>query len=133
MIYSLLVHFTIVLHFLWILFIIFGFIFALKRSKIAYLHLSGVFLALFLNLMGWYCPLTYLENYLYTLHDIKSAYTKSFIIHYLEYLIYPDLPEPYIRIFTLFFVTLYVIFYTYLAKRYKLLGRIKRHLIQKKR
>ena len=128
MIYSLLAHFTILLHFIWILFIIFGFIFALKRSKIAYLHLSGVFFALFLNLMGWYCPLTYLENYLYTLHDIKSAYTKSFIIHYLDYLIYPDLPETTIRILTLVFVILYVILYTYLAKKFELLDLIKRRL-----
>jgi len=128
MIYSLLVHFTIILHFLWILFIIFGFIFVLKKSKIAFVHVSGLFLALFLNLMGWYCPLTYLENYLYTLHDIRSAYTKPFILNYLEYLIYPDLPEPYIRIFALIFVALYMIFYIYQAKRYKLLEHIKRRL-----
>lgn len=128
MIYSLLAHFTIILHFIWILFIIFGFIFILKRSKIALVHVSGLFLALFLNVMGWYCPLTYLENYLYTLHDNKSAYTKSFILHYLEYLIYPDLPETTIRIVTLFFVILYVILYAYLAKKFELWDLIKRRL-----
>jgi hypothetical protein len=41
-------------------------------------------------------------------------------------LIYPDLPEKYIRIGGILFVCLYVVGYAYLAKRYRILGRIKR-------
>ena len=121
-----LVDFTIVLHFFWILFLIFGFIFALIKSKIALLHVAGLLFALFLNVMGWYCPLTYLENYLHALHDSNSTYAGSFIMNYLEHLIYPDLPEKYIRIGEILLVSLYIIGYAYLAKRYHILDRIKR-------
>ena len=53
---------TLIVHFLWILFLLFGFVFALKGSKIAYVHLGGLLFALVLNALGWYCPLTHLEN-----------------------------------------------------------------------
>ena len=118
--------FIIILHFVWILFLIFGFIFALIESKIAFLHVAGLLFALFLNVMGWYCPLTYLEHYLYALHDSEATYTGPFIIDFLSHLIYPDLPEKYIRIGGILFVCLYVVGYAYLAKRYRILGRIKR-------
>ena len=125
MIYKFLVDFIIILHFLWILFIIFGFVFAFFGSKIVLLHLAGLFFALVMNLLGWYCPLTYLENYLYALHDINSAYSGSFVRNYLEPLIYPNLPERYIRTGEIVFVCLYIIFYVYLAKKHHVLDRLK--------
>jgi len=126
MIYRFLADFTILLHFLWILFIVFGFIFALIKSKIAFLHIAGLLFSVLLNIMGWYCPLTYLENYLHILHGSKTTYTGSFIINFLNHLIYPDLPEKFIRIGEVFFVCLYIIGYAYLAKKYHILERIKR-------
>ncbi len=126
MTYRFLADFTIILHLVWILFLIFGFIFAVIKSKIAFLHVAGLLFALFLNIMGWYCPLTYLENYLYALHDSESTYTGPFIMDHLDHLIYPDLPEKYIRIGGILFVCLYVIGYAYLAKKYRILDRIKR-------
>jgi hypothetical protein len=38
----LLVDMIIFLHFLWILFLVFGFVFAMKASRIAFLHLLGL-------------------------------------------------------------------------------------------
>lgn len=118
MIYGILAHFAILLHFVWILFLIFGFIFVLKRSKLVWLHLAGLASALILNLMGWYCPLTYLENYLYSLHDPKLSYTLPFIINYLEKLVYPNLPEQYIRAGEIAFVFVYTAIYIYFAKKH---------------
>jgi len=60
---SLLVDITIIVHFLWILFLVFGFVFALKGSRITYVHLGGLVFALGLNALGWYCPLTHVENH----------------------------------------------------------------------
>ncbi|UCF73386.1 MAG: DUF2784 domain-containing protein [Deltaproteobacteria bacterium] len=125
MIYRFLADLTIVLHSVWILFLIFGFILALIRPKIAFLHVAGLLFAMFLNIMGWYCPLTYLENYLYSLDDSPSTYTGPFIMNYLNHLIYPDLPEKYIRIGDILFLCLYLIGYAYLAKRYHILKRIR--------
>ena len=125
MIYKLFAYFTILLHFVWIVFLVFGFFFALRKSKIALLHLAGLIFSLILNIMGWYCPLTYLENYLHYLDDRGSTYGGPFIIKYLEHIIYPDLPEEYIRIGEIIFVGLYIIFYAYMAKKHHILRWIR--------
>ena len=100
MIYSYLAILTLLLHFLWILFIVFGFIFALKGSKLAFVHLGGLFFSLVINLFGWYCPLTYLENFLYHAQDN------------------PNLAERTIRVGEIAFVILNLIAYAVLLKKY---------------
>jgi hypothetical protein len=126
MIYQLLAHFTILMHFVWILFLIFGVFFALRWPKIALVHLGGLLFSFVLNVFSWYCPLTYLENYLRRLYDVKSAYGGPFMATYLERIVYPDLPELYIRVGEIFFVILYVGFYVYLARRHHILGRMRK-------
>ena len=118
MVYRILADITIVVHFFWILFLIFGIFFALKRSKIAFLHMAGLFFSLVLNFFGWYCPLTYIENYLYVAIRSNAYYTGSFITTYLNHLIYLDLPERYIRIGGIVFVLINLIVYIYLAQKY---------------
>jgi hypothetical protein len=125
MLYNLLAHITILLHFVWILFLIFGFIFALRKSKIALVHVAGLLFSLVLNIFGWYCPLTYLESYLRYLHDTQSTYSGPFILHYMERIIYPDIPALYIRAGEIIFVIFYLVFYTYMAKKHHLLGRLR--------
>jgi hypothetical protein len=126
MIYSILAHLTIVLHFVWILFLIFGVFFALRWPKVAIFHLGGLLFSLVLNLFRWYCPLTYLENYLRRLYDVKSAYGGPFTATYLERFVYPDLPELYIRVGEIFFVIVYVGLYAYLARKHHILARIRK-------
>ena len=126
MIYQLLAHFTIFMHFIWILFLIFGVFFALKWPKMALVHLGGLLFSLVLNVFSWYCPLTYLENYLRRLYDVKSAYRGPFTATYLERIVYPDLPELYIRVGEIFFVILYVGLYAYLAKRHQILSKMRK-------
>ena len=123
LLYDLFLSVTLVLHFLWILFLIFGVVFAIKRSKIAWFHLGGLLFSLAINMLGMYCPLTYLENYLRSTHGASGPYLGSFIAHYLERIIYPDLPERPIRIGEIIFVTLNLVVYGILAKRYFLRSR----------
>jgi hypothetical protein len=75
-------------------------------------------MALFLNVLGWYCPSTYLENYLRMSCGDDGSYGSSFITNYLESIIYPDLPETIIRIGEVVFVCLNLIGYGIIAKRY---------------
>lgn len=126
MVYQLLAHLTIFLHFVWILFLIFGVFFALRWPKMAILHLGGLLFSLVLNFFRWYCPLTYLENYLRRFYDVKSAYGGAFTATYLEKIVYPDLPELYVRVGEIFFVILYVGIYAYLARKYHILARIRK-------
>jgi hypothetical protein len=126
MIYKILAQCTIFLHFVWILFLIFGVLFAVRWPKIAIFHLGGLLFSLVLNFFRWYCPLTYLENYLRGLYDMKSAYGGPFTATYLERIVYPDLPELYIRIGEILFAILYVGFYAYLARKHHILARIRK-------
>jgi len=124
---SLLVDITIMVHSLWILFLVFGFVFALKGSKIAYIHLGGLLFALVLNALGWYCPLTHLENYFHSLHDGPSAYSSSFIARGLEKFVYPDIPENLLRGGEILLTALYLLVYGYWARKLGLWGRVRKH------
>lgn len=123
--YYLLTTFIVFIHFFWILFLVFGFLFVGRRPGIALLHFSGLLFSLFLNFMGWYCPLTYLENYLRPLIREGVPYRGGFIFHYLDRVIYPDLPEPVVRVGGIVFVGLYFIFYVFWAKKYHLVRRLR--------
>jgi len=122
---SLLVDTTIVVHFLWILFLIFGFVFALKGSKIAYVHLGGLAFALALNMLGWSCPLTHLEYYFRSLYDTPSAHSTSFIARGLEQFVYPDIPGNFLRAGEIILTVLYLVVYSYWAKKVGLWRRLR--------
>ena len=114
---SLLLDSVILLHAAWALFLAVGFVFALRYSKIALIHVGGLLLSFFLNLMGWYCPLTYLENFLHALEEADASYTSSFMKQYIYRFLYPDLPELSIRIGEMIFVGLNLFGYTYIARK----------------
>lgn len=102
----------IVLHFLYILFMLLGFLltgYALffrekffDRWLFRLLHLLGIFYVVSLNILGKYCPLTILENELRLRYETYSVYSGSFIVHYLEKLVYPDVNPLVIQIPTVF-------------------------------
>ena len=115
---------TILLHLLWILFLVFGVVFALKGSKIAWFHLGGLLFSLFINGVGLYCPLTYLETYLRYTCGNEGMYSGSYIAHYLELIIYPNLSEMTIRIGEVLFVCTNLVIYAVLAKKYFLRSRL---------
>ncbi len=103
---------VIVVHFLFILFMLLGFLltaYALVfRQKFfdwwlfRSLHLLGIFYVSSLSILGKYCPLTILENGLRLRYEASSVYSGSFIVHYLEKLIYPDVNPLVIQIPTVF-------------------------------
>jgi hypothetical protein len=125
---SLLVDITLVVHFLWILFLIFGFVFALKGSRIAYVHLGGLMFALILNALGWFCPLTHLEYYLRSLHGAPSADSTSFIARGVEKFVYPDIPEALLRGGEIILTVLYLFAYGYRARKMGWWGRTNRKI-----
>jgi Protein of Unknown function (DUF2784) len=77
--------------------------------------MSGLGFAVFLQIFGWYCPLTYLEIWLRGKHDPSVTYKGSFIIHYVEKLVYIDLTREMVFVLTLMLVS--VSAYMYLKRR----------------
>ncbi len=94
------------LHFLWIIFLIVGALWGRSYPWIKRIHIGGTLFALLIHIAGWYCPLTYLEVWLRRLHDPSQSYAGSFITHYIEKIVYIDLPLKIIFIMTIFLALL---------------------------
>ncbi|MDW8032923.1 MAG: DUF2784 domain-containing protein, partial [Aquificaceae bacterium] len=109
--YLFLAHLVVAVHFLWILFLLLGWLFAFKGRIVRSIHLSGLLFALFLNLTHLHCPLTYLEIWLRKKAGAE-AYDSSFIIHYLEKLIYIRIDPELLRLLTYIFVSFFILFHS---------------------
>lgn len=77
----------VLLHFLFILFVIFGGFLVWKWKKLVWLHLPAALWGALLEFGGWICPLTRLENLLRSKEH--GSYSTGFIEHYLLPIIYP--------------------------------------------
>lgn len=117
MLYKLLADIIVVIHFGWILFMLLGFILTLRgffyrrffdRWLFRTLHLCGIIYVGLLALLREYCPLTILENILRVRYNPELRYPGSFIVYYVEKLVYPDvnpliilIPTVIIAVFTI--------------------------------
>jgi hypothetical protein len=90
MLYKLMADAVVFVHLTWIAFLIFGAVFGRKKKAIMIFHISGLVFAVVIQIFGWYCPLTYLEIWLWAKHDPTLAYPGSFIAHYAEELVYVE-------------------------------------------
>ena len=100
MLYKVLADGVVAAHFLWILFLIFGGIWGRRYRPVRLVHLPALAFAFVIELFDWYCPLTHLESWLRGKHDQGLAYAGSFIPHYLERLVYPDVDRRLIVLLT---------------------------------
>ncbi|MDH5560423.1 MAG: DUF2784 domain-containing protein [Deltaproteobacteria bacterium] len=89
MIYRILADIVILIHFGFIIFVVFGGLLLFHRSWFAFFHLPAVCWGGFIEVTGRICPLTPLENKFRSL-GLQQAYQGGFVEHYLIPLIYPD-------------------------------------------
>lgn len=89
MIYSLLADGVVIIHFLFILFAMFGGLLVLYKRWFIWLHLPAMAWGATIVLFGWICPLTPLEKWLLRLAG-HAGYEGGFIEHYLFRVIYPE-------------------------------------------
>ena len=128
MIYKVLADLIVVLHFAWILFMLWGFLLTLYSVIRLYLfrnfslycsrfmdrwifrtvHLGGIVFVAVLAGVGKYCPLTIWEYQLRVRYDPALTYPGSFIADWIERLVYPSvspmiivIPTILIALFTL--------------------------------
>ena len=86
--YRLLADLVVVAHLLFVLFVIGGGLLALRWRRVAWLHLPAAAWGGIVELQGWICPLTYLENHLRRLGG-ENGYDWPFITRTLEPVLYP--------------------------------------------
>ena len=86
--YNLLADMVVFVHASFVLFVLFGGLAALRWRRIAWLHLPAALWGAIIELGGWMCPLTHLENHLRRM-DGGAGYSATCIDRYLDPLLYP--------------------------------------------
>jgi hypothetical protein len=88
MIYGVLADLVLVLHLGFIVFVVLGGLLAVDRPRAAIVHLPTATWGILIELFGWICPLTPLENSLRRAAG-EAGYAGGFIEHYVLPVIYP--------------------------------------------
>ncbi len=89
MVYSILAELVLVVHFLFILYVVLGALLVLKWHWTVFIHIPAAFWGALIMFMGWICPLTPLENRLRRLGG-DEGYMEGFIEHYIWPIVYPE-------------------------------------------
>ena len=90
--YEIAANLTALLHFAFLAFVVFGAILGRRSRPWRYAHLAAMTYGVLIEVFYWYCPLTYVEQYLRRASDGES-YEEPFIIHYLNEIIYLEVPQ----------------------------------------
>ena len=77
-----------IIHFTFLLFVVFGALLIFASIKIIFIHIPVVIWGSYIELTNSICPLTYLENWF--LHKANlTTYSEGFIQNYLVPIVYP--------------------------------------------
>lgn len=87
--FSFLADLVVIVHFLFILFVICGGLIVLHKRNWAWLHIPAAIWGALVEFNGWICPLTPLENWL-RLQGGGPAYASGFVERYVVSIIYPS-------------------------------------------
>lgn len=89
MVYRLLADLVVVLHFAFVLFVVFGGLFALRWPRAAWIHLPAALWGAGIEFVQGICPLTPLENRLRRLGG-EAGYSGGFVERYVTAALYPE-------------------------------------------
>ena len=81
--------FVVLLHLAFILFVVLGGLVVFRWPRFIWLHMPAVAWGAFIEVTGWICPLTPLENRL-RIAAGKTGFSGGFIEKYLIPVVYPD-------------------------------------------
>lgn len=82
---------VIAVHALFILWVIFGAAVTRRHPLLRLLHIASLLWGIWIEVGPWPCPLTWVENWLELRAGVNS-YQASFVLHYLDRIVYPDIP-----------------------------------------
>jgi len=90
MVYRVLADLVVLIHFAFILFVVTGWMLVARWWRLVVLHLPSVVWAVLIELRGWHCPLTHVENWLRGRGD-SSGYGGGFVERYIVPIVYPEI------------------------------------------
>jgi len=86
--YELAANLTLIVHFAFILFVIFGALLFFITKKIIFIHIPAFVWGSYIELTNSICPLTYLENWFLNKANL-TTYSEGFIQNYIVQIVYP--------------------------------------------
>jgi hypothetical protein len=78
----------VIVHFLFIIFVVTGGFLVLKWRQMLYLHIPAAIWGALIEFQGWICPLTPLEQH-FRQAGGQLVYSGGFVEHYVEPIVYP--------------------------------------------
>ena len=79
---------TLIVHFAFIIFVVFGALLFFVSTKIVYVHVPALIWGIYIEITHSICPLTYLENWFLQKANL-TTYSEGFIQNYLVPVVYP--------------------------------------------
>ena len=79
---------TLIVHFAFIIFVVFGALLFFVSTKIIYVHVPALIWGIYIEITHSICPLTYLENWFLQKANL-TTYSEGFIQNYLVPIVYP--------------------------------------------
>ena len=117
--YELAANLTLIVHFAFIIFVVFGALLFFVATKIFYAHIPALIWGIYIELTHSVCPLTYLENWFLQKTNF-TMYSESFIQNYLVPIVYPkNLTEDLQIYFAIVIVVINSIFYGFIINKIK--------------
>ena len=86
--YELAADLTLIVHFAFIIFVVFGALLFFVSTKIIYVHVPALIWGIYIELTHSVCPLTYLENWFLQKANL-TTYSEGFFQNYLVPIVYP--------------------------------------------
>ena len=121
--YEIAANLILIVHFIFILFVIFGALLFFASTKIIFIHIPAFIWGSYIELTNSICPLTYLENWF--LHKANlTTYSEGFIQNYLMPIVYPTNLTKDIQIYLgialiLINIVIYAFIFNILKKNFK--------------
>lgn len=81
--------FVVIIHLLFIVFVVAGGMLAIKHNWVMWLHIPAFVWGVLISFFGWTCPLTPIENE-FRARAGTGGYDGGFIEHYILGIIYPE-------------------------------------------
>ena len=86
--YEVAANLTLIVHFVFIIFVVFGALLFIVSTKIIYLHVPALIWGIYIEITHSVCPLTHLENWFLQKANL-TTYSEGFIQNYLVLIVYP--------------------------------------------
>lgn len=111
MAYRILAELVLVMHFCFVLFVVFGGLLVLRWPSVLWLHLPAFIWGILVQCFFWACPFTPLENWFRRMGG-ESGYTGGFVEHYISAILYANVSRKFQAMLGLLLIGVNVLVYS---------------------